>query len=311
MARKFQIVNKRDVFFYLCCIGICSVIGLFAPLNWFCDLFTHFRPQAVLGALVILPVAWFLKDRRSVILAFCIMALNGAIIGKGIYDFHLPATSTAVTQPVSIISANIFMGSGDYSATIKMLDEYKPDIFVALEVDDAWMKGLKEIEAEYPHRLQVPRDDYFGMAIYSRFPFEGKELEVGVYGATLLRADFADFTLFTLHPPPPAQPAAAAELSRYLAEMSQIAQKTTKPLAVAGDMNTTLWSDNAKYFKAAGLKSPSAGFAWTWPAGFFPLAIQIDHIFVRDLAVKSFTALSGINSDHYPVRAELLVPAKP
>jgi endonuclease/exonuclease/phosphatase (EEP) superfamily protein YafD len=76
-------------------------------------------------------------------------------------------------------------------------------------------------------------------------------------------------------------------------------------------MNTTLWSDNAKYFKAAGLKSLSAGFAWTWPYGFFPLAIQIDHIFVRDIAVKSFTALPSINSDHYPVRAELLLPEKP
>lgn len=309
MAKKFQIVSKRDVFFYSCCVGICSVIGLFAPLHWICDLFTHFRPQAILAALVILPVAWFLKDRRSVILSFCIVALNGAIIGKSVYDFHLPALSPNAVKPISIISANIFMGSRDFAATIKMLGEYKPDVFVVLEVDDEWMKGLKEIEAEYPHRLQVPRDDYFGMAIYSKAPFEGKELDVGVYGATLLSADFANFTLFALHPPPPAQPAAAAELVRYLAEMTEMAQKATKPLVVVGDMNTTLWSDNAKYFKAAGLKSSSMGFAWTWPAGFFPLAIQIDHIFVRDIAVKSFTALGSINSDHYPVRAELLVPA--
>jgi endonuclease/exonuclease/phosphatase (EEP) superfamily protein YafD len=61
----------------------------------------------------------------------------------------------------------------------------------------------------------------------------------------------------------------------------------------------------------AGFKrSNGMGIGFTWPVQFPLFAMQIDHIFVRDVAVSDFKILGEIGSDHYPIQAALSVPNK-
>lgn len=312
MVFKMKIADGNSFTSLLACVAACSVAGLFSGLHWFFDLFNHFRPQAIVAGVILLLPMLILKNRRFALFAVAVILLNAALIAGRIYAFSKNSTTDAASyaaKSISVISANVETSNTNYAGVTNLIKERQPDIFVALEVDDMWVGHLKEIEAAYPYTLKHPRQDNFGMAVYSKIPFKGTVLEIGDYELPLFLMNFKNFALMTTHPIPPASRKNAEETRRYISEVALTASKTRLPLIVAGDMNATLWSDNIRPFIAAGLTPANpTGIAWTWPSNFLPFAIEIDHIFVRNALVRAFKVLGNTGSDHYPVEALISLP---
>ncbi|MDF2983233.1 MAG: Endonuclease/exonuclease/phosphatase, partial [Devosia sp.] len=51
----------------------------------------------------------------------------------------------------------------------------------------------------------------------------------------------------------------------------------------------------------------NSGLAYTWPAAKPWMAIQIDQVLTRGMTAGSFRTLGDVGSDHYPVRADLVI----
>jgi endonuclease/exonuclease/phosphatase (EEP) superfamily protein YafD len=300
-------IDKKLVSFLLGCIAACSIGGLLSGLHWFFDLFNHFRPQAVIGAVVLLIAALLLKDRKNIILALAVIALNATLMGSRIYAFNKVAIADSASyagNTVSIISSNVHTENTSYASLVRLVKEQRPDIFVAIEVNATWVKKLEDVEGEYPYTFKYPQEDNFGMAVYSKMPFKGELVKAGLWEIPLLSMQFKSFVLMAMHPLPPMDRDNVAEMSQYFSEFTKRASQTKLPLIVAGDLNTTFWSDNIRPFIFSGLTPANpSGIAWTWPSDNLPFAIQIDHIFVRDATVRSFEVLDDIGSDHYPIKA--------
>lgn len=295
-------------------LAICSFFGLFSGFFWFFDLFNHFRPQATLAGLLLLLLALLFKDRKSMKLLMVILLLNLGLMAERLHAFpstlRVPQASDAATQDVSVMFANVLISNQDNQSLIDMVAGQKPDILILAEIDEYWAKGLETLKTDYPFTLVIPRPDNFGMAIYSKRPFTHELFEVGDYALPLLMLDLDTFALVAVHPIPPTSQQNTRELQLYTQKTADAVKSTLKPVLLVGDLNTTLWSQHAGYYKGLGLQRTSPwGVAWTWPREFAPLAVQIDHIFVRGALAADWTVLPSIGSDHFPIISRIKLPA--
>lgn len=307
----------RPIFATITIIGMCSIAGLLHDLWWFFDLFNHFRPQALLATFLLLVIAFLVKDKKSIILAFLVITLNLTLIGDRLYAFpstnspHQVSLNEEKIQNISVLFSNVLTSNTQHQPLLNAISNRSPDIIVTTEIDEKWQNGLESIKPDYPFSTVILRSDNFGMAIYSKRPFKSHRYDVGEYKLPLMVLDFDGFTLIAAHPLPPTGSKYAEELHIYMKKISEVAQEVQGSLILVGDLNATLWSDTINHLRDLDLRRTNKlGFAWTWPSGFLPLAVQIDHIFVRDVIMADFEILPEIGSDHFPIKSNITIGAE-
>ncbi|MDD9900546.1 MAG: endonuclease/exonuclease/phosphatase family protein [Alphaproteobacteria bacterium] len=278
--------------------------GLFSGFWWLLDLLNHFRPLATLSATILALPFLVRKEKTYIALAGIIVILNAGLMTHRVMQFGAPPTSLHSKNSISVLTANVLTRNRNHHAVLSMVQEHDPDIFVAIETNETWHKKLAPLHTLYPYRLLHPRPDNFGMAIYAKEPFAKELMTTEISHLPLIKLSFKTFTLLAAHPLPPVSQKYAASLNAYMHAIRQHTQNERKPLIVAGDLNTTLWSDNIRPLLETGLQ-PTNIWGWTWPTFMPLLALQIDHIFVKDMAVHSFDRLDRIGSDHFPILVTL------
>jgi endonuclease/exonuclease/phosphatase (EEP) superfamily protein YafD len=84
------------------------------------------------------------------------------------------------------------------------------------------------------------------------------------------------------------------------------------PTVLSGDLNLTPYAPEfARMVEASGLRDSLDDVAWrpTWQAGFWPLALPIDHVLVpRDACVVARQIGPDMGSDHRPLAVTLRLP---
>lgn len=306
-----KVISKIDLYGALWIVALCSLAGALSPFYWFLDLFNHFRPQAVIAGGVLLVAALYVRERRGAVFALAIIIINlGLMVGR-LMSFPVSPLEAYQEGQLSILSSNVHTENKNHEQLLRLVQMRQPDVFIALEVDDAWMNALKPLEKLYRYHVARVRKDNFGMVVFAKAPFEVEALPVGDESVPMLRMDFSGYTVIAAHPVPPMNRAYAEENVQYIANAAKAAASFQQPVIIAGDLNATLWSDHISPLVKAGLHPANArGIGWTWPAGFWPLAIEIDHFFVRGILVKNFEVLADIGSDHYPISMSFSLPEK-
>ncbi len=261
-------------------------------------------------------ITLFSKNRLQIGLAVLILVTNVLPMSVRLMDTVTVPTISAKSDTqnqlrVSVLFSNVLSSNTNHQALLDLIKREQPDIVTLTEITDEWLSDLHVMEAEYPYAYKHPRKDNFGMAIYSKQPFDGTLQELGNYKLPAIFANFGAFKVLLVHPVPPFEASYAQENKAYLQAISNITIQETKPLIFVGDLNSTLWSQGMVPIIQSGLKRADLlGIAYTWPSQFFPLAIQIDHIFVKNITAKSFKVLPFVGSDHFPIRADVTLETK-
>jgi len=116
-------------------------------------------------------------------------------------------------------------------------------------------------------------------------------------------------TIFGVHPPPPISNYLYADRNLSLQKVADLSVQFGGYLVVVGDLNVTPWSQHFRDLLDEGeLKDGRAGHGIlpTWPAGFLPLQIPIDHILVgSNLNVVSLQTSNGLKSDHRTIWGDI------
>ena len=292
-------------------VALATVLSLLAPLGWPFELFSHFRVQYVAAALVL-----------GVLLAWRRLA-GPAVLALVIGGWHaLPAvparTGAAEAQdcagPVfTVATANVQYSNTRPEAFRAWLETQPADFLVIQEVTEAWAKEL-ESQTTYPYRHLVPREDPYGLALLSRRPLESVTL-VDLAGdglpslAGIVDAGGQRIRFLGLHTHWPLTPALAAARDEALQGAAQLASAADLPVVLLGDLNLTPYSPGFdRLLDQAGLRDAMQGRGWrpTWLAGFWPLALRIDHVLVSSgLCVEHAGVGPSIGADHRPVVARL------
>ncbi len=289
-----------------------AAVGLGSVL-WAAELLTHFRVQwAVAGSLLALLCA----ARRMSLLCAVVCAL-AALHVLPVLPYVVPSATAAGGAPsVRVLQLNVNTANRRHEAVERLVLDTRPDVLALLEVNERWLEALAGLERHYPHRIARPREDNFGIAVLSRFPLDGLRLRrLRHDGISMVVGRFTlgstQVHLVVAHAVPPVGPLHAALRDEQLAELSEIVRSFPEGETVLlGDLNTSPWSPaHRRLERSAGLRNGARGLGLhpTWPTGFRPLAIPLDHYLVSPgLRLVSLETGSEVGSDHLPVLAEIV-----
>jgi endonuclease/exonuclease/phosphatase (EEP) superfamily protein YafD len=217
-----------------------------------------------------------------------------------------------------LVISNVLIENRQHERWLAAVTRERPDVILALEVDDAWERALRVLERDYPHTIREPLANAYGMALFSRLPLrEGRieyvlepgipsvHVEVGLPGGTWV-------ALHGVHPRPP-EPRSEQDSAPRDAELQLLARRIAaagdRPTVVAGDLNDVAWSYTTQLFlRESGLLDPrlGRGFYNTFNANSRVFRFPLDHVFhSAHFRLVELRRLGHVGSDHFPVLIEL------
>lgn len=296
--------------------GAASVLGFFGPLHWLLDLCSHFRVQYFFG-LALVSLLLLIPRKKKSAACFGALALVNLAVLLPLYGGRPPAP-LAAGQPFRVLLCNVESSNPHKDRVAAMLRQYQPDIVVLEEVTLVWLAELQAVLNEYPYSKTEPRDDNFGIALFSKFPLaQARVVPIGEAGVPSILAEVQTpqgrCTLLATHPLPPA----GAEYSRLrngqLAQIPHWTERATSPLLLLGDLNTTPWNGYFRRLLRETRLHDSAqgrGIHPSWPANNFLLRIPLDHaLYSEGLAIVQREIGPDVGSDHFPLIVDLVLTA--
>lgn len=220
-------------------------------------------------------------------------------------------------QDIRLVSANIKMSNRDYAAFEKMVAAADPHLVVMMEIDEAWVKGVRKTLHGFPHRVEQPQDNTYGILLASKFELADVSVQclltdgVPSIFATVLLPDGQRFRLYCIHPEPPVPNAGSEGRDGETALAAFKGREETIPLIVTGDLNDVAWSGTTRRFRQISrLLDPRIGRRVfnTFDARFPFLRWPLDHLFHSPhFRLVAMDRLDPGGSDHFPVMFDLVL----
>ncbi|HYE02482.1 MAG TPA: endonuclease/exonuclease/phosphatase family protein [Phycisphaerales bacterium] len=293
------------------------------PAIWVAFMIRTFLFQAGLGLLALALLAILLRARRLLLFTLPALVFTLAPAAAAYLPKRPPAPAG---ESLRLLSINLLYLNPDPAAALAHLRAADPDVIAFQEYTPAWSRALlEELSAEYPYRLEAPRTDPMGQAIFSKralltgpsggAPALDPEPELGPMPQLTahLLLDGRPIAIRCLHLSTPDRPADLAAQRRQIAALARHVPRRAAPLVLAGDFNSTTRTPQHAWLRATGLREAHAaagrGLGHTWcrvtRLRHLP-GIRIDHVyFSPELTCTLARAGPDTGSDHRPVLAVL------
>lgn len=307
------------------------VVGTILPLipssRWYIRLLDYPRIQAFCLAVLALLVYYFFyyhKRKRGKILMLILMAV---VVYQAVKAFpytpfapkqvHQSEKDPQDTTYLSLLISNVLQFNIDHAKLLALIDQHKPDVFIALESDSAWQKSLDSISPYYPYAVRIPLSNTYGMHLYSHLPLADTEVMYlmepdipSIQTKVQLRSGVW-VQLYAVHPRPPfpTESDDTRERDAEIVMIGKMAKATAGGVLVAGDFNDVAWSPSSKLFQeVSGLLDPriGRGFYSTFHAKYPIFRWPLDHVFQSShFKLANMELLPDIGSDHFPIMIKL------
>ncbi len=270
------------------------------------ELFSHFRLQYLVVSILLLAVFGVLRS----------YAYAGVLVVTAIFNatFILPLYSSDVVvgdgEPFKLVHANVHFSNTDYERLIEFITEVQPDMFFLQEVTSDWVAGTKTLLADYPYVYAVPRQGKFGIAAFSKTPFDSiRHYDSPPLGHPTIVATISvngtQLSIISSHPTIPVGRTLYEARNEQLDSIVELLGQTTGRVVLMGDFNASIWDVHFRQLQeSTGLKNVRQGFGVlpSWPT-YLPFAmIPIDHALVSEsISVTDVRTGNRIGSDHLPL----------
>lgn len=310
---------------YTSILAIFTILPFIKSDYWVFRVFEYPRSQKLILTLIALLLIGIFYQQTPL---YGVMA--GSLIANTIYLTVqiLPFTilwkkqvlRTETDEPdntFSMMISNVLQDNDNITGTLSGIKAANPDLLLLLEIDERWQNGVSELDDTYPFQVKVPRDDTYGMLLYSRLELKNVEVKYLVEShVPSIHAQFflksgVEVQFFGLHPSPPVpnENPRSTERDKELLLVADMAKETDLPVIVAGDLNDVAWSYTTKLFlKMSGLLDPrrGRGFFNTFNARIPALRYPLDHAFISPhFKLKNISRLNNHGSDHFPMFLKL------
>lgn len=303
-----------------------TVLPLFSHDHWGIRLFDFPRVQLSIG--IVLTLAGFVAVGPSTVVEYGTMALLGACLVYQV-DRILPYTilspqqvkgaadPSAETEELSFLVANVEIDNRHPEPLLNLIDEEDPDLVLTIETDEWWMEQLRPLQETFPHTVRHPRDNAYGMCLYSKYPLVAPNIRFLVEDdvpsihtkVELPSGTHAWFHGMHPRPPHPNHEPDTTERDAELLLLAREIQDRDVLTVVGGDLNDVSWSYTTRLFqKISGLLDPRIGRGLynTFHARYPLLRYPLDHAFHSEhFALSQLNVFPYVGSDHFPVLVEL------
>jgi endonuclease/exonuclease/phosphatase family metal-dependent hydrolase len=279
-----------------------------------------FTPYAALTSLIPLAVALALRRWAGaaaaalVTTAFAVAVLPRAFAG--------PRPGVTGGVPVTVMTSNIFVGSGDVRTIVDLVRRHHVDVLAVEELTPDAVRRLDDagLRRALPHRDVDARPGASGTGLFSRLPlrrlkpYNSLNLNGEPRALVTVPGGGAPLDIQAVHPPPPIH-GWTPIWTHMLGELPPPGRDAPALRVIMGDFNATLDHHQLRrllgdggYVDAA--DATGEGFRTTWPAGRrFPPELTIDHVLLDpSIRARDVTVNLVPRSDHRAVIADLLVP---
>lgn len=229
----------------------------------------------------------------------------------------MEATPGSEGPQLKFYIANVLQDNENPEKLINEIKNRDADVLLFMETNSRWKNYLQETVISYPHRIEVPLENTYGMLLYSKFPMRNEEVMYLVDDSipsiqTILQLPAGEeIQLFCIHPTPPMPQHNPSSTDRdaEMMTIAKMAKDNPLPVVVAGDFNDVAWSQTTRLFKSiSGLLDPRVGrgFYNTFNAKNPVMRWPLDHFFASDEFRLINMELGGdIDSDHFPAYFEI------
>lgn len=290
-----------------------TMLGFLGRFSWVFDLFSHFRVQYVVVLSIFGVILLAGRQRIAAMTMFGFALLNSLpVLPVFVGGQHAVSPASPVIRAMLL---NVNTRHGDAAKVTRVVLSEDPDILVLEEISSRWMKDLTWLETSFPHSCVQPREDNFGIGLFSKFPLaEGRIISVGSAEVPSILATIAigetTIGLVATHPPPPGN----REYSHWRNEQLELLPDfipSHLPVILLGDLNVTPWNYHFRRFLArSGLEDSSRGFGLqtTWPGDNVLLRIPIDHcLHSSDISIVDRRIGDNVSSDHFPLIVDVVI----
>lgn len=292
-----------------------SLLAYGARFYWLFDLLSHFR---VVYALVLTAAAMhFLLGKSRA------LALIALMLACGDWCWAMPYVARQAVPQVEatfrVGQLNVHTANRRSDLVLAEVLKWNADLVVFTEVDSWWIGEFKQLNARYPHSMVEPRDDNFGIAVYSKHQLgDGRKVRLGRgVPAIASSVEIAGRRIQILgaHFVPPMSARATAERNRELEEFEELLLPPGNSAIVLGDFNLTAFSPYFRDFlHRTGLQDSSRYQGWqpSWPTDFLVPLLIIDHcLYSSDLVLVHRYRGQPVGSDHLPIFADFAASLTP
>jgi endonuclease/exonuclease/phosphatase (EEP) superfamily protein YafD len=224
--------------------------SLLGRLHWLLDLLSHYHLQYTVALTLCLLSLLLLRSFRLYLVGIlAALLVNLALLAP---FFLPPSTNTAraagVDSPLRVMALNISTSNAGYGQVVALIRDRQPHIVFMSEVREDLLVLLREQLADsYPYLHAEPSRMTLGVAFLSRQPFLAVQtIMPGGRGRRYLQAELEwqgeSIKVVGIHPLPPVNGEWAASRNREIALMGQVANASTQPFILLGDLNASPWS---------------------------------------------------------------------
>jgi len=308
------------IFFGTLVVVVSTMLPVLRVRHWFVRGMDFPRLQIAYLAAALLVVQFFFLDLQSMLDRLLILVVSLCLLWQ--LWWILPYTFFWVKEvetsrnydfdrQLSVITANVLQTNRDSKTLIELVQQYQPDILVTLESDQWWESRLDELAADMPHSVKCPLENFYGMHVYSRLPFNEQEIVYLVeknvpsihVSVTLRTGD--KVRMYFLHPAPPSPTENTESIERdvELIAVARSIAEIDQPVVITGDLNDVAWSATTRQFrKISGLLDPRVGRGMfnTFHVDYAFLRWPLDYLFhSSEFRLKTIRRLPSIGSDHF------------
>lgn len=320
----------------LALVPLCAA-WLFAGAGFEADLVANLTAQSAMVATLL--ALWWLVRRRWARLG--VAAACAALAFAGVLTAPRAARAVAPADPariVRVLTMNAYAWNRHPEGLMTLLETTDADVVTILEPPTELLQGMRAsetLQAKYPNR-QLPEHAEAGARIMlCRWPVERlrrrdvpgepNEPDWRYHGRSWRIDGPAPFVLSMIHPESPRNrlrwKQGNEDIEMIDLAMANMVEPLGLPVIVAGDFNATPTGWRSRQItRTTGLRraKPWSATVGTWPAwSLWPARIAIDDVMVSEgVGVISWKTQTpppigkrgALNSDHIPVRVELLIP---
>lgn len=329
MARKHlaftleTIKSAAVIFSSLLFLSIC--FSFFVPYHYIFDLFSHFKGQYLVGALLLgiihtLYRKWIYSGLCVAIALFLLIDTRSPMHDP--WQFSPPLNDSTF----AVMSFNQFLFQKQHDLIEKWIsdDSKNLDVVAIFEATDDTVEMAENLKDTFPFQIRNPQSGSTGQIILSKHTIKHHSfisfddlphsysyaIEFSVHAPSMDSAT----TFYSLHPPTPISAKRWKHRNGELDILASQIKEKNRPVIVLGDFNNTPYTPSFRSFlQQTGLNYQSYGLLQqpTWPSQFLlPLfQIPIDHILYSDhfMQQNKYTKTFA-GSDHKAVIAKFSQP---
>lgn len=290
-----------------------SWIGLAGGLHWVFDLCSHFRWQYLAVCVVAVIWAAWKRHRLVLLVSGATLLLNGWMIGQMAWNPEVSREGVAGDFKLRVLSMNVLTSNHDSRSVKREIEASEAEVVFLMEVNHRWTAALSELRALYPHHVALPREDNFGVALFSKIPWTRQEiLWLGQAHVPSIEIELSHqgrpLTIIGTHPLPPVGGTYSRARNEQLESLAEHVMEAGTPVLVVGDLNATPWSAGMRLLMSTGhlrFRSLYPPWAPTWRVGSV-FAIPIDHaLCTPPLVITDRTIGPDVGSDHRPLLVDV------